>query len=147
MSASPLGLTPVDTRAGLDPSFVPPPGATPLDDDRLVFRAGDRLYRPAGPWTTTVHALLRHLEQVGFDGAPRLVDGGLDPSGRQVLTYVDGELVHPYAWSDDAIVAVGRMLRRLHDATLSFVPPDGATWRPWYTHRPGADPVIGHGDV
>lgn len=26
-----------------------------------VFRVGDRVHRPAGPWTPTVHALLDHL--------------------------------------------------------------------------------------
>jgi Tol biopolymer transport system component len=36
-----------------------------------------------------VHALLRHLESVGFEGAPRVV--GFDDSGREVLTYVDGD--------------------------------------------------------
>src|SRR2546430_17506725 len=102
-----------------------------------LFRSLDgRVYRPTGPWTPTVHALLRHLEAVGFRGAPRLVGRGVDDSGRQVLTYVDGELVHPYAWSSGAVAEVARVLRELHDATLSFVPPDGATWRPWYTHPP-----------
>jgi hypothetical protein len=46
-----------------------------------------------------VHALLRHLEAVGFDGAPRLL--GIDAQGREVLTYLPGEVIIPG-------VAVGR---------------------------------------
>jgi hypothetical protein len=40
--------------------------------------------RDAGPWTPTVHALLRHLEDPGFAGAPCLVGSGLDCEGREV---------------------------------------------------------------
>jgi hypothetical protein len=35
-----------------------------------VVRHGDTILRPAQPWTPTIHALLRHLEAVGFAGAP-----------------------------------------------------------------------------
>src|SRR5215472_6228868 len=42
----------------------------------------------SGPWTPTVHAPLRHLEEVGFDGAPRLVGFGLDADGREMLTFI-----------------------------------------------------------
>lgn len=37
-----------------------------------VTREGDVVYKAAGPWTPAVHALLRHLEVAGFQGAPRL---------------------------------------------------------------------------
>jgi hypothetical protein len=38
-----------------------------------------------GPWTPAVHALLGHLEQRGFDGAPHML--GLDDQGRELLTF------------------------------------------------------------
>ena len=44
---------------------------------------------PTGPHTAYVHALLRHFERVGFEGAPRAL--GFDDRGREVLTYVEGE--------------------------------------------------------
>ncbi len=78
-------------------------------------------------WTATVHALLRHLESAGYRGSPQLVDTGVDAAGRQQLRYVDGELVHPYSWSDRGIIEVARLLRELHDATATFVPPQDAT--------------------
>ena len=50
---------------GLDEPFdtnVPTPAS----------RDGGRVVRPAGPWTPTTHALLRHLHEVGFTACPRL---------------------------------------------------------------------------
>src|SRR6476469_7421746 len=98
----------------------------PMADDLLpstrteVRRVGAVVHRSAGPWSRSVHALLRHLEAAGFDGAPRVVGDGFDDQGNETLTYVPGELVHPRAWSDDGIAAFGAMLRRLHDASTSF---------------------------
>ena len=51
-----------------------------------VHRRGDVVIRDTGPWSPAVHALLRHLEDVGFAAAPRLVGSGLDHDGREVLT-------------------------------------------------------------
>nr|BFE82330.1 hypothetical protein GCM10020093_049310 [Planobispora longispora] len=35
-----------------------------------VVRVGDTVRRPTRPSTPSVHALLRHLEAAGFEGAP-----------------------------------------------------------------------------
>ena len=96
-----------------------------------IFRRGDTVLRPSGPWTPTVHALLRHLERDGFAGAPRVVGDGFDEQGREVLTFTEGTFVDPRAWSDDQIWHVGRLLRALHDATAGFRPPPDAVWCPW----------------
>ena len=34
-----------------------------------AVRVGDEVRRPTQPWTATVHSVLRHLEDIGFDGA------------------------------------------------------------------------------
>jgi Phosphotransferase enzyme family len=106
--------------------------------------------RPTGPWTPAVHAVLRHLEQRGFPGAPRVL--GVDEQGREILTYLAGATVgntRPWPrWvhSDSALQQVGRWLRSYHDAVRDFVPPRTAMWRtamrPW---RPGD--IIGHNDA
>ena len=36
-----------------------------------AVRIGDVVHKQAAPWTPTVHALLRHLEDAGVDGVPR----------------------------------------------------------------------------
>jgi chloramphenicol 3-O-phosphotransferase len=46
--------------------------------------------RPTGAWTPAVHDLLRHLEQRGFTGAPRVL--GIDEQHREILTYLPGEI-------------------------------------------------------
>lgn len=106
--------------------------------------------RPTGHWTPSVHALLRHLEARGFDGAPRVL--GVDDRGREVLSFLPGATVgtaSPWpAWvhTEQALVQVGAWLRRYHQAVADFVPAPGATWRtttqPW---QPGD--VVGHNDA
>jgi hypothetical protein len=112
-----------------------------------VTRYGDTVLRPVHPWTPTIHALLRHLETVRFAGCPQVVGDGYDAHGNEVLTYVEGELVHPHAWSDEAVWQVGQLLRGLHDATASFRPPPGAVWQSWFARSATTGSIVGHGDT
>jgi hypothetical protein len=95
----------------------------------LVVRVGATVRRPRSPGSSAVHALLRHLEDVGFDGSPRYL--GVDDDGREVVSYVEGDVPidpHPaWALTDDALASVGELLRRYHRAALSF-DPSGRTW-------------------
>jgi hypothetical protein len=59
--------------------------------------------------------LLRHLERVGFTGAPRLAGSGLDADGRELLTFIEGGFTHPGPWSLDGAAAVAQ-LRAMTDA-------------------------------
>jgi aminoglycoside phosphotransferase (APT) family kinase protein len=112
-----------------------------------VWRRGNTIRRSTGPWTPAVHALLRHLAAAGFDGAPRVL--GIDERGREVLTYVEGEVpVYPAApelWSEQVLAAVARLLRRLHDATVGFDLP-AAGWREG-AGAPGGGEVVCHNDI
>jgi Phosphotransferase enzyme family len=114
----------------------------------VVHRRGNTVIRDTGPWTQAVHALLRHLDEVGFAAAPRLVGSGLDQDGREVLTFIDGEFTQPGPWSLEGAAAVGTLLRGLHRATRTFRPPAGAVWFPWHGRDLGGPgKVIGHCDV
>lgn len=88
----------------------------------LVTRVGDTVRRPQRPTSAATHALLRHLERVGFDGAPRFL--GVDDRGREVLSYIPGQAVIPpypeWALTDEALVSVAHLLRGYHDAVTSF---------------------------
>lgn len=113
-----------------------------------VQRRGDVVLRPAGPWTPTVHSLLRHLEEVGFAGSPRVVGSGLARDGRETLTYIEGEFTHPGPWTLEGAAGVGELLRELHEATASYRPPPDAIWPPWFGRSIGGPHrVIGHCDV
>ncbi|WP_331730098.1 phosphotransferase (plasmid) [Kitasatospora sp. NBC_00070] len=114
----------------------------------VVSRRGDVVLREASAWSSTMQALLRHLEAVGFAGAPMVVGSGFDDAGREMITFVEGGFVHPGPWEDDAVGGLGVLLRGLHDATASFRPPEGAVWRPWYGRSLGGpERVIGHCDT
>jgi len=87
-----------------------------------VHRVGNTVRRPLRPTAPAVHALLRHLEHVGFDGAPRVL--GIDEQGREVLSYIPGQAViaptPPWGLTDDALRSFGQLLRRFHDAVADF---------------------------
>jgi len=113
-----------------------------------VWQRGNVVLRETGPWAPTVHKLLEHLEDVEFPGAPRVVGTGFDDKGREMLTFIEGEFVHPGPWSEKAFYWIGRFLRDLHTATSSFVIPDDSTWRGWHGRSMGGSQfVIGHCDT
>jgi Phosphotransferase enzyme family len=101
--------------------------------------------RSPGRWSSSVRALLRHLEAAGFDPAPRFL--GVDEQGRELLSYLPGEVPEPRGWAgdDDALRAAAQLLRRYHDAVRSFRPPGGAQWDPFFQGSGGAD-IICHND-
>jgi hypothetical protein len=128
---------------GMDPRWAP-------------VRVGDTVRRVAGSSGEAVRALLLHLEAVGFDGAPRHL--GTDEQGREVLTFIEGDVPLPpypaWAMTDAALADLGALIRRFHEATASFVPPAGADWAtdwadPTGGSRPGRLPgaVICHNDL
>jgi aminoglycoside phosphotransferase (APT) family kinase protein len=99
-----------------------------------VVRVGDTVRRPLHRRSDYVHAVLRHLEAVGFDGAPRLL--GLDEQGREVLSYLPGETleVSPVHLPEARLRSAARLIRRFHDATAG-------------TALAGGDEVVCHGDL
>jgi Phosphotransferase enzyme family len=83
-----------------------------------VVRVGETVRRPVADGATFRHALLRHLEDVGFDGAPRLL--GLDEEGREILTFIEGSVPSncgSIVWDDLPLAAAAMLLRAFHDAS------------------------------
>jgi len=83
-----------------------------------VVRLGDTVRRSTGPWTPEVHALLRHLEAVGCDLAPRVL--GIDERDREILTYLPGTTISPDHLDllefDETLVRAGEFVAKLHAA-------------------------------
>src|SRR4051794_17091853 len=83
-----------------------------------VVRVGDTVRRPAGAWTPSVHALLRHLRAEGFTQVP--VPHGLDEHGREVLSLIEGEAAtYPlpaFVLTDAMLTAVARLMCAYHEA-------------------------------
>jgi hypothetical protein len=115
-------------------------------NDGLVSRVGATVRRPERATSPATRALLEHLERAGFDGSPRHL--GRDEQGREVLSFVDGEApIEPFpewALSDAALVSVGELLRRYHDAVASF-DPAGHRW-PKPVPAPFAGDLLCHND-
>ncbi|MFG2848717.1 phosphotransferase [Kitasatospora sp. NPDC048296] len=122
-------------------------GATDKGSVTTVRRIGETIRRPVGEWTPAVHALLTHLEAVGFTRAPRL--HGIDGTD-EVLSLLHGEPAFspwpPALRSTDGISELGHWLREYHEAVRDFRPPADARWQgqeeEW---RPSL--VIRHGDL
>lgn len=92
-----------------------------------VVRIGATVRRPVGPNGAAIHAVLTHLERVGFEGAPRYL--GMDRAGREVLTFIDGDVAGrprpPWIASEDRLRSVARLLRRYDDAVADVSLPPG----------------------
>lgn len=132
------------TRTGQEPEQVLVGGTA---NRGLVVRVGDTVRRPVRPESGSTHALFRHLQEVGFPGAPRYV--GHDGSGREVLSFIEGTAALPpypdWALDDAALQSVATLLRGFHDATEGF----RAGHMPWSVtvgdaYRTGS--VVCHGD-
>jgi hypothetical protein len=112
-----------------------------------VVRVGDTVRRPLRPTSPATHALLRHLDGVGFTGAPRFL--GVDEQGREALSYVPGTAVTPpyprWALTDEALTSVAHLLREYHRAVSSF-DPSSHSWPP-SPPAPFAGELISHNDV
>ena len=89
-----------------------------------VVRVGGTIRRPHQPQSFAVAEYLDWLDDAGFEGSPRFL--GRDPQGRDVLTFVPGRCAGspPEAWaqSEDLLASVARLVRRLHTASVGFVP-------------------------
>jgi len=113
-----------------------------------VLRVGDRVLRPAGAHSRSIHALLAHLRDDGFAGAPRPL--GFEDDGRERLSFVEGDVPQwpwPDWWrADRALASAAALLRRYHDAAATFVPPDGATWSSELADPRGGT-LVCHNDV
>lgn len=99
-----------------------------------VVRVGNTVRRPLHARSDYVHAVLRHLEAVGFAGAPRLL--GIDEQGREVLSFLPGEVLlePPHRLADVRLASCARLVRDFHDATAGSPLAAGAE-------------VVCHGDL
>jgi hypothetical protein len=124
-------------------SEVPLAGGDINVGENVVVRVGDTVRRPTGAWTPTIHALLRHLEATGYDGAPRVL--GIDAEGREILELIPGATAWPELGAlrtDEGLARAARLLRRYHEAVVDFVVPDDAVWQ-MDDMRADGDPYLG----
>ena len=104
-------------------------------------RFGDEVHRSAGPWTESVHLLMRHARAEGVPEAPEVL--GLTEQGHhERLRWVAGDEAGVDLRDDSDLIQVGDLVRRVHDALATFTAPSDAAWR---LRVPG--PTFVHGDI
>lgn len=130
----------------VSPPRSPGDGEEELEGGNLtrVVRDGDTVRRTAGAWTPAVHALLEHLDAAGYP-APRPL--GFDEQGREVLSFVPGDAVHPELLDLAGLRRAGALIERYHRAQRSFVPPPDASWQELGRDPSGSDEVLCHNDL
>lgn len=93
----------------------------PLDGGRsteTVVRIGDRVHRSMMDNAPFVHSFLKHLSKEGFSYSPRFL--GIDDKGREILSFIKGEVPLGVVFSDQQLISCMKILRTLHDiASLS----------------------------
>lgn len=92
-----------------------------------IVRIGDRVHRPQCANAGFIHAVLNHLASKWIPFAPRF--HGIDPSGREILTYMEGNVPGDLGkYAPEQCAAAARIIRALHDALRDFPGcPEGMT--------------------
>lgn len=85
-----------------------------------VVRVGDTVRRPSTRSSEFVSHLLRHLADGGFGGTPAPL--GTDEQGRDVVTFIDGDVPADLGFHDDETLrAAANLVRRFHDLSAELV--------------------------
>ncbi len=112
-----------------------------------IFKDGDVVVRPAGDWSTAVQTLLAHLNEVGFDAAPKPL--GFDEQGNERVSFVEGTVFNSLsgeaARSEMALQSAAKLLRSYHDATVSFL-SSATVGLPWMLPAQEPFEALCHGD-
>ncbi len=116
--------------------------------ENSIFLSKDKVFRPSGKWSSTVHQLLLHLEREGFKAAPKSY--GFDDSGREIVSYVHGDVFnYPLKGniaSKEALVSAAKLLRQYHDASSLFIAKFQLDEMEWMLPTREPIEVICHGD-
>lgn len=80
----------------------------------LVVKIGNTVHRSPHENSEFIHKLLLLLESKKYAYSPRFL--GMDEQNREILTFIDGEVINDDL-DDDQLKDVVKMLRAFHDAT------------------------------
>ncbi|MFV0634574.1 hypothetical protein [Demequina sp.] len=137
-------LSPMTAASASGPVYTPANGTSTAPLPLRISRR-EVSHEAPDPYSGAIHALLTHLESVGFTGAPRSF--GWDAQGRHLVEWVDGiRADHPDAPQEALDPArIGAFMRDMHDALSHFEPPSDAQWFDGLA-GPGGDLIV-HQDL
>lgn len=115
-----------------------------------VYKQKDTVLREQKEWSPTIHKLLLHLERVGLPNSPTFL--GIDENGMEILSFMQGKCVEDYPFIDDEdkqlliIKTIAEIMRKYHDATLSFKQTAEDNWM--FSYKGSLEKeVICHNDI
>ena len=130
---SPLGSIPKMVKLSYMNDDDPKDHPTPLTGGHFSrpVRSEGEVRKPRGTWTQASFELLQFLEARHFVGAPRAIR--IEGSGEGVFSYLEGDVaagapLPGYVWSEESLIDVTKLLRRLHDVTEGWR-PQSEDWR------------------
>ncbi|HWC20691.1 MAG TPA: phosphotransferase [Flexivirga sp.] len=90
-----------------------------------AVRHGDTVRKP---WLASTDLVRGYMSELADRAVPVPRHFGCDDRGRQVIEFIPGTLAHDHGpLNDDQLIAVGQLIRRIHDASES-VPVVGGEW-------------------
>jgi len=78
-----------------------------------VVRIGNKVHRTKSSNSHLVHPLLEFLEQENFPYSPQFF--GIDKKGREILSFIEGEVPIGIKLNDSQLIEAIKMLRAFHD--------------------------------
>lgn len=113
-----------------------------------IIKVGDRIYRPAGPWSSQVQTFLSYLRKEGFLAAPEPF--GFDNNGHEIVSFIDGEVSnYPLSFnaaSIKALTSAAALLRDYHNASQNFLSKYITDDTKWQLPCRSPQEVMCHGD-
>ena len=115
-----------------------------LSESKQVYRQGNFVYRKEQPWSKSVRRFLSHLEGFGLP-VEHIVQVR---DGMELADFVEGEMIHPNRWPDDALYEIGMLAAQLHKAARCYLPAQDDLFQPWCLREIGGkDRILCHGDL
>jgi Ser/Thr protein kinase RdoA (MazF antagonist) len=85
-----------------------------------IVRIGNTVSRPSRPNSEFIQELLGHLHKNGCGFVPEPL--GFDNKGREMLSYIEGDVPSDLGmYDDDSLATTAKMIRSYHDASRGFV--------------------------
>ena len=115
------------------------------NSNSAVVKVGNTVRRSMSAPSPSVHRLLKHLEECGFEKSPKFL--GIDDEGREILSFIPGSCeITATAWkSETTLVSAANLLRDLHEALTQYPTKPDDIWRYEYLDK-NQHEVICHND-
>ncbi len=112
-----------------------------------IYKKENTVIRPLNAWSGNVHRLLYHFQAQGITECPRVL--GIEGQN-EILSFVDGQTYnYPLTGaiaSQSALVSAASLLRKLHDASVSFLAAGCDQETQWMLPARSPQEVMCHGD-